>query len=40
MDVLSDVVAAMRTGRPHSARRYKYAPWGLRWGTPTRPGSM
>ncbi|MFI2202470.1 AraC family transcriptional regulator [Streptomyces sp. NPDC020192] len=29
MDVLSDVVAAMRTGRPHSARRYKYAPWGI-----------
>ncbi|MER6066259.1 AraC family transcriptional regulator [Streptomyces sp. NPDC001792] len=31
MDVLSDVVAAMRVGRPHSARTYKYAPWGLRW---------
>ncbi|MET9017185.1 AraC family transcriptional regulator [Streptomyces olivaceoviridis] len=31
MDVLSDVVAAMRTGRPHSARRYQYAPWGQRW---------
>ncbi|WBO63744.1 AraC family transcriptional regulator [Streptomyces camelliae] len=31
MDVLSDVVAALRTGRPHSSRRYKYAPWGLRF---------
>lgn len=31
MDVLSDVVAAIRAGRPHSARRYKYAPWGLKW---------
>ncbi|GHE11203.1 AraC family transcriptional regulator [Streptomyces alanosinicus] len=31
MDVLSDVVAAMRAGRPHSARHYKYAPWGLRF---------
>ncbi|MBX7550735.1 AraC family transcriptional regulator [Streptomyces sp. NPDC004232] len=25
MDVLSDVVAAMRTGQPHSSRRYEYA---------------
>ncbi|MGW2521949.1 AraC family transcriptional regulator [Streptomyces sp. NPDC001617] len=31
MDVLSDAVAAMRTGRPHSARRDKYAPWGTRF---------
>ncbi|MEU8973643.1 AraC family transcriptional regulator [Streptomyces monashensis] len=31
MDVLSDVVAAMRTGQPHSSRRYKYAPWGARF---------
>ncbi|WP_381555191.1 AraC family transcriptional regulator [Streptomyces eurythermus] len=38
MDVLSDVVAAMRTGRPHSARRYKYAPWGLRWGDSDEAG--
>ncbi|MGV4986028.1 AraC family transcriptional regulator [Streptomyces sp. NPDC001709] len=33
MDVLSDVVAAMRVGRPDSSRRYKYAPWGLRFAT-------
>ncbi|MFF4572678.1 AraC family transcriptional regulator [Streptomyces sp. NPDC001410] len=32
MDVLSDVVAAMRIGRPHSARHYKYAPWGRHFG--------
>ncbi|MGW0771600.1 AraC family transcriptional regulator [Streptomyces sp. NPDC002676] len=31
MDVLSDVVAAMRTGRPHSSRNDKFAPWGTRW---------
>jgi AraC-like DNA-binding protein len=31
MDVLSDAVAAMRTGRPHSGLRDKYAPWGLRF---------
>lgn len=31
MDVLSDAVAAMRTGRPHSSRRDKYAPWGMRF---------
>lgn len=31
MDVLSDAVAAMRTGRPHSSRRDRYAPWGLRF---------
>ncbi|MDT0309043.1 AraC family transcriptional regulator [Streptomyces sp. DSM 44917] len=30
MDVLSDAVAAMRTGRPHSARRRLPAPWRLR----------
>ncbi|MDT7843472.1 AraC family transcriptional regulator [Streptomyces justiciae] len=30
MDVLSDAIAAMRTGRPHSGRRDKYAPWGMR----------
>ncbi|MDN3024986.1 AraC family transcriptional regulator [Streptomyces sp. S.PB5] len=30
MDVLSDAIAAMRTGRPHSGRRNKYAPWGMR----------
>ncbi|MFJ5779359.1 AraC family transcriptional regulator [Streptomyces sp. NPDC093094] len=31
MDVLSDAVAAMRTGRPHSGLRNKFAPWGLRF---------
>lgn len=31
MDVLSDAIAAMRTGRPHSARQDKYAPWGIRF---------
>ncbi|MEU6381563.1 AraC family transcriptional regulator [Streptomyces sp. NPDC046909] len=30
MDVLSDAIAAMRTGRPHSGRRDKFAPWGMR----------
>jgi AraC-like DNA-binding protein len=31
MDVLSDAVAAMRTGHQHSSRRDKYAPWGMRF---------
>ncbi|AZQ40712.1 AraC family transcriptional regulator [Streptomyces cyaneochromogenes] len=31
MDVLSDAVAAMRTGRPHSRRQDLYAPWGWRF---------
>lgn len=31
MDVLSDVVAAMRTGTPHSRRAYKRSPWGTRF---------
>jgi len=31
MDVLSDVIAAMRTGRPHSRRTHKRAPWGARF---------
>lgn len=31
MDVLSDVITAMRGGRPHSSRRRKYAPWGMRF---------
>ncbi|MFF7358433.1 MULTISPECIES: AraC family transcriptional regulator [Streptomyces] len=38
MDVLSDVVAAMRIGRPHSSRRYKYAPWGLRFAAADEAG--
>ncbi|MDX3854336.1 AraC family transcriptional regulator [Streptomyces sp. AK02-01A] len=32
MDVLSDAIAAMRTGLPHSSRTHKFAPWGLRFG--------
>ncbi|MET9653076.1 AraC family transcriptional regulator [Streptomyces sp. NPDC006460] len=31
MDVLSDAVAAMRTGRPHSSRTVRFAPWGIRF---------
>lgn len=31
MDVLSDVITAMRAGRPHSSRRLKHAPWGMRF---------
>lgn len=31
MDGLSDAVAAMRTGRPHSSRRDRYTPWGMRF---------
>ncbi|WP_371527055.1 AraC family transcriptional regulator [Streptomyces sp. NBC_01283] len=29
MDVLSDAIAAMRTGLPHSSRTYQHAPWGI-----------
>ncbi|MFR9726123.1 AraC family transcriptional regulator [Streptomyces sp. MS19] len=31
MDVLSDAVTAMRTGRPHSSRTRWNAPWGVRF---------
>lgn len=31
MDVLSDAIAAMRTGRPHSSRTVRFAPWGIRF---------
>ncbi|TDB72034.1 AraC family transcriptional regulator [Micromonospora sp. KC721] len=31
MDVLSDAIAAMRTGLPHSSRTLMSAPWGLRF---------
>jgi AraC-like DNA-binding protein len=31
VDVLSDMVAATRIGRPHSSRNYKHAPWGTRF---------
>src|SRR5690242_11940678 len=30
VDVLSDTIAVMRTGRPHSAQIRKCAPWGVR----------
>jgi AraC-like DNA-binding protein len=33
MDVLSDVISAMRVGRPHSSRTAKQASWGMRFGT-------
>ena len=32
MDVLSDVISAMRIGKPHSSRTHKRAPWGMRFG--------
>ncbi|MFP3987773.1 AraC family transcriptional regulator [Streptomyces sp. E11-3] len=31
MDVLSDAVAAMRTGRPHSNLTHNHGPWGIRF---------
>ncbi|GAA2076355.1 AraC family transcriptional regulator [Streptomyces albiaxialis] len=31
MDVLSDAIAVMRTGVPHSSRTVKSAPWGMRF---------
>jgi AraC-like DNA-binding protein len=31
MDVLSDVLAALRTGRPHAARTRTVSPWGIRF---------
>ncbi|MFI0927795.1 AraC family transcriptional regulator [Streptomyces sp. NPDC021012] len=31
MDVLSDAIAVMRTGRPHSSRTVRFAPWGYRF---------
>lgn len=31
MDVLSDVIAAMRVGRPHSNRSHRRAPWSARF---------
>ncbi|MET8003736.1 AraC family transcriptional regulator [Nonomuraea glycinis] len=37
MDVLSDVIAVMRSGRPRSARVAWHAPWGQRF--PAAPGS-
>ncbi|MFE2672184.1 cupin domain-containing protein [Streptomyces mirabilis] len=30
MDVLSDAIGVMRTGRPHSSEIRKHAPWGVR----------
>ena len=37
MDVLSDVIAIVRTGRPRSALVEWHAPWGQRF--PSAPGS-
>ncbi|MFG2645394.1 AraC family transcriptional regulator [Streptomyces sp. NPDC048370] len=37
MDVLSDAVAAMRTGRPHSSRTVNSGSWGVRF--PPGPGA-
>lgn len=37
MDVLSDAVTAMRTGRPHASRTRLRAPWGVRF--PFHPGA-
>ena len=37
MDVLSDVVSTVRTGRPHSARIEWHAPYGMRF--PEVPGA-
>ncbi|MEW2492609.1 AraC family transcriptional regulator [Streptomyces nodosus] len=37
MDVVSDAIAAIRTGRPHAARTRRKAPWGLRF--PAAPGT-
>ncbi|WP_227983140.1 AraC family transcriptional regulator [Nocardia spumae] len=31
LDVLSDAVATMRTGRPHSSRQHKSGAWGMRF---------
>ncbi len=38
MDVLSDVLTAMRTGRPSAARSTSQAPWGVRFGRGTAAG--
>ena len=37
MDVLSDVISVMRTGRPHSARTDRHPPWSVRH--PAFPGA-
>ncbi len=37
VDVVSDAIAAIRTGRPHAARTRRTAPWGLRF--PAAPGT-
>ncbi|SFR29950.1 AraC-type DNA-binding protein [Lentzea waywayandensis] len=37
MDVVSDAIASIRTGRPHAARTHRIAPWGLRF--PAEPGT-
>ena len=40
MDVLSDVIAIVRTGRPRSARVEWHAPWGQRFPTVRRLGRL
>jgi AraC-like DNA-binding protein len=38
VDVLSDAIMAMRTGRPHSTRYDLHAPWGMRFPASTGAG--
>src|ERR1700722_1721701 len=38
MDVVSDAIAAIRTGQPHVARTHRIAPWGLRFPQSSGPG--
>jgi AraC-like DNA-binding protein len=38
VDILSDVLTAMRTGRPHAARTRSQAPWGARFSTASAAG--
>lgn len=38
MDVLSDVLVAMRTGRPTAAHTFSHAPWGVRFHRSTNAG--
>jgi AraC-like DNA-binding protein len=38
MDVVSDAIAAIRTGRPSAERTHRHAPWGLRFPPSSGPG--
>ncbi len=38
MDVLSDAITAMRTGRPHASRKQRHGSWGLRFPATTGVG--